>query len=187
MEKQVGDIMVPIMEFATVPGESTVKDAVIALKNGRRYPVVLVLEKGRVAGLIGLKEILRGLDPVTFKKDTYGGWTVNPGWKEPVLYTGCFQERCEALAGRPVKEIMMALQPHLKTRDSILKAAHIILSAGREPVPVWQEDRLVGMVGMREIFTEIVRELGRTGSGSRNKVVFVNQFHRRAGVTTRNG
>ncbi|MDQ0284994.1 CBS domain containing-hemolysin-like protein [Desulfofundulus luciae] len=186
MEKKVGDIMVPIVEFATVPAESTVKDAVAALKACRGYPLVLVLENDRAAGMVGLKEVLRGLDPVMFKKATYGGWTINPGWREPVLFTGHIQERCAALAERPVKEIMIPLPRQLRARDGIVKAAHIILSTGQEPVPVWQEDRLVGMVGMKEIFAEMVRELDRTRGGSRSKVIFADQFRRKAGVVTKN-
>ncbi|AEG16953.1 CBS domain containing protein [Desulfofundulus kuznetsovii DSM 6115] len=187
MEKRVGDVMVPIMEFAAVAGEATAKDAVAALKTGRGYPVVLVLENGKVAGMIGLKEILRGLDPVMFKKDTYGGWTISPDWKEPVLFTGHFQERCAALAERPVKEIMVPVPRRLKAQDSIVKAAHIILSIGQEPVPVWEEDRLVGMVGMKEIFAEMVRELDSGGGGSRGKVIFADQYRRKARVTTTTG
>lgn len=180
MEKKVGELMVPIMELATVDGESTVREVVAALKVCRRYPVVLVTENGKIAGMIGMKEVLRGLNPVAFKKDAYGGWVVNPEWTEPVLLAGCFQERCADLAERPAREIMMPVSRQLKVQDSALKAAYVIIRNAQEPVPVWEGDRLVGVVGMKELFAEIVREL--EVKGGRGKVIFADRFRRKGSL-----
>ncbi len=180
MEKRVGELMVPIMELATVDGESMVREVVAALKVSRRYPVVMVTENGKIAGMIGMKEILRGLNPVAFKKDAYGGWVVNPEWTEPVLLAGCFQERCADLAGRAAREIMVPVSRQLKVQDSALRAAHVIIRNAQEPVPVWEGDRLVGVVGMKEIFAEIVRELEvKCGRG---KVIFADRFRRKGNL-----
>ncbi len=188
MEKRVGDIMVPIMGFATVPADCTVKEAVTALARARQgCQVVLVMEDDKVAGMVGLKEVMRALDPVMFKRATYGGWTINPDWKEPVVIAGDFHERCAALAERAVKEIMAPLPRQLKAQDTIIKAAHIIAGSGQEALPVWQEDRLVGMVGIKEIFTEMIRELEGAGNGPKSKVIFADQFRRKARVTTTTG
>lgn len=174
MEKKVKDIMAPIEGFPTVTMGAAVKDAVAVLGKAIEaepcmgHAAVLVMDDKTLVGTVGLKEILQAIEPLAFKGGTFRGWTVSGDGSPPLCLRGLFAEKCGALAARPVKEIMSPISRFIKTDDPLIKAVHALTLNALEAVPVWQESRVVGMVGNIDLFNEVLslqlnRESGVSG------------------------
>lgn len=160
MEKKVKDIMLPIEGYPSVQAGSTVKDAVAVLnranlrKLGPRTETVVVTDHNKMVGTIGFRELLQVLEPA-FKGGTFRGWTVADDWVTPIFMKGLFTAKTSALADHPVETIMRPLQRQLNSEDTLVKAVHVLLKDCQEAIPVWQNDRIVGMVGYADIFNEV--------------------------------
>lgn len=161
MEKKVKDIMVPIERCPTVTSGARVKDAMALLsKTMEAGPCpgsvpLLVMENSTLTGLLGLREIVQAMEPRVFKGGTYRGWTVPAEMAPPLFLKGMFTEKCRDLAERRVKEIMSPVPRLLDAEDTLIKAVHTLVDANYDIVPVWQGDRVVGLVGSLEIIDEV--------------------------------
>lgn len=179
MEKRVKDIMLPIEGYPSVQADSTVKDAVTILnravlrKLGPRIDSVLVIDNNKMVGTIGLREILKAVEPA-YKGGTFRGWTVDDDWASPIFIKGLFTVNSSALADQTARKVMRPLQRLLNAEDTMVKAVHVLLQDCQDAVPVWQNDRVVGMVGYTDVFNEVVAlQDGRqmdAGKGARNAV-----------------
>lgn len=172
MEKKVKDVMVSIERCPTVPPNGSVKEAVAvlikALGAGPRSnnTSILVMENNTLVGLLGLKEVLHAIEPIVFKGGTYRGWTVSAEWSSPVFLKGLFTEKCKELSALKVREIMAPVTRLINSEDTLIKAVHTLVSGGFEAVPVWQDNRVVGMVGSVELFDELAAIQLKNESGS---------------------
>lgn len=161
MEKKVKDIMVPIERYPTVPGGGSVKDAVAVLSKALEAgtcagnTLVLVTENNTLVGIVGFKEMMQAVEPTVFKGGTYRGWTVSGEWSSPLFLKGLFTEKCRALSELKVRDIMGPVTHLLNSDDTLIKAVHTLVSGGYEAIPVWQDGRVVGMLGSMEVIDEI--------------------------------
>lgn len=177
MEKKVKDIMVPIERCPTVSARSSVKDAIAVLSKALEAGpctnnlTLLVMENNVLVGTAGLKDILQAVEPTNFKGGTYRGWTVPADWSPPLFLRGMFTEKCKELANRRVGDVMSPVSRLVNAEDTLLKAVHTLASGGFDSVPVWQGDRVVGMVGNVEMIDEMATlQLNtNTGAGFRKK------------------
>ncbi len=71
-EKRVGDLMIPLEEYATVTEDASLKEAIEALEKaqekfdetkGKHRGILVLNEQGHVAGKISQLDILRALEP----------------------------------------------------------------------------------------------------------------------------
>jgi len=79
----VKDLMIPLDEYATVPKDATLYDAIIALEKAlqdfdqKRYPHRAILvyegEKGNIVGKVGQLDVLKALEPKYEKMMEKGG------------------------------------------------------------------------------------------------------------------
>ena len=162
MEKRVKDIMIPVEGYPTVKVETTVKEVVALLaaaalrEPGPGMDLAVVMDRNTMVGTIGLNEIIQALDPAVLKAGIYRGWTIAADMAQPVFLRGLFTEKCSSLAGTPAREMMRPLARQLDGGDTLIKAVHVALKNGLDHVPVWQNDRVVGILGRKEIFNEVV-------------------------------
>lgn len=177
MEKRVKDIMLPIENCPAVTGEASVKDAIgLLAKVLEAGPctggtTLLVMEKNTLTGTLGLKELMQAMDPAVFKGGTYRGWTVPAEMAPPLFLKGMFSEKCRDLSGRRVKDLMSPVPRLLDAEDTLIKAVHVLVEGGHENVPVWQGDRVVGLVGSLELVDEAaaLQLSTEAGAASRKK------------------
>ena len=92
-KRLVKELMVPLSEYATVPIQATLQDAVVALRQthmdnrDRKYlhRAILVLdENGVVVGKVSFVDILRGLEPKydqMLSARNRSTWGLRPGFK----------------------------------------------------------------------------------------------------------
>ncbi|MCL6477188.1 MAG: CBS domain-containing protein [Peptococcaceae bacterium] len=161
MEKSVKDIMVPLGKYPTIPASYSVKEAIAALiksmksGTGQANTSLFVMENNTLVGVLGLREITKVLEPVVLKEGSYRGWTVSEKWTQPLFLKGLFTEKCKEIAELKVTDIMSPAARFLSINDSLLKAVHELVSNGFEVIPVRQDGRVAGMVGVMEILSEI--------------------------------
>lgn len=160
MEKRVKDIMLPIDGYPSVQADSTVKEAVAILnrsvlrKLGPRIDSVLVIDNNKMVGTIGLRDILKAVEPA-YKGGIFRGWSVDDDWASPIFIKGLFTVRSGALTEQLARKVMRPLQRLLNAEDTLVKALHVLLIDCQDAVPVWQNDRVVGMVGCADVFNEV--------------------------------
>lgn len=190
MAEKVRDIMVPLEEAAVLPAKKPVKEALAALLKIRRgYRLLVVKERNRAVGLVGPREIMRALAPEGHRVLTIRGWTVTLecNWLENILMRESVAERLEELADKPVKEIMAHLREELRVDDDIGKAARVLARSDREALPVWQGNRLVGLVGPKEILRALAEKMSLSTGAVSGKVIYLEEFQRKKEVTTNIG
>jgi len=172
MEKKVKDVMIPVGRCPTIPVGSSVKEAVALL--GRALEAgpcaagasALVIDNNTPVGVLGMREILQAVAPVAFKGGTYRGWTVPADWSAPVFLKGIFTDKCQRLSSIIVGEVMAPVTMTLNAGDPLSKAAHVLVAGGYPVVPVWQEGKVVGMVGYTELFAEVTAILSGSEPGA---------------------
>ena len=155
-EKRVGDIMKPIEEYARVTANSTVKDAILVLKQSFcpddssqcRHRTILVSDDGGTpVGVLTFSTLIKTVEPRFMKVDQ---------WAVPVFWEGLFTERCREEAQKKVGDIMIPIRfISLDAEDSMIKAVHAMLKHKLGSLPVLKDNTVVGMVRVTEIFHEI--------------------------------
>lgn len=176
MEKRVKDIMLPVESYPTVQAETMVKEVVSILAGAALrdsslgLDMAVVMDRNTMIGTIGLNEIIQALDPAVLKAGNYRGWTISADMAPPVFLKGLFTEKCNFLADLPAREIMRPLERKLDAGDTLIKAVHVLLKNGFEPASVWQNDRVVGILGQKNIFNEVVElQLSQVGTGRKKQ------------------
>lgn len=161
MEKIVKDIMVPVSKYPTISAACNVKEALDVLRKAMEVgshqanTSLYVMDGQTLVGVLGLREIIKSVDPIVFKEGTYRGWTVSDEWKQPLYLRGLFTEKYSEISAQNIIEIMRPATQSLSLNDSLLKALHALLANGFEALPVVQDGRVTGMVGFMEIISEI--------------------------------
>ncbi|HBV99035.1 MAG: hypothetical protein JL50_18695 [Peptococcaceae bacterium BICA1-7] len=161
MEILVKDAMVAIGKYPSIPAGSNVKEALSilgkALSSGScpGSASLLVTENSTLLGILGLREILQAMYPTVFKAGTYRGWTVSDEWTPPLFLSSVFEEKCREILEYAVQDVMRPASHFLNLNDTLIKALHALVSNGYEVMPVWQDDRVVGIIGANEIIGKI--------------------------------
>ncbi|MCL6638332.1 MAG: CBS domain-containing protein [Firmicutes bacterium] len=175
MEKKVKDIMIPIEGIPTIPAGAAVKEAVSVLgSTNLKNPcpgitAAVVVDRNEMVGTIGFNDLVQALDPAVLQGGVYRGWSIHPDLAPAVFFRGLFTEKCRALGEMRVRDIMKPVSHRLDESDTLSKAVHLIIKNNFEPVPVWQNDRVVGMVGSSEIIGEalLLQEDWKGAAGSK--------------------
>lgn len=165
---QIRDIMVPLDEYPKVAEHSTLRDAFAALREGfaggRRYRHLLVLDgQGQLSGILGIRDILRGLFPDYLRTGEAGrkrhDGPVSDVQALTLVWAETCHEQCPIAAARPVRDFMAPVVATVIPDDPITKAAYLMVSHDQSMLPVADAGRLVGVVRMNDVFdvaTEVV-------------------------------
>lgn len=156
-EKRVKDLMIPIEDYSRVNINSTVKEAIMVLKEsfcpattgqctGHRS-VLVFDDKNNLVGLLTFRALLVAIEPQFLKVEQ---------WAVPVFWEGLFTERCREEAQKKVKEVMHPITlVTVNAEDTISKAIHAMIKHKLGALPVVRNGQVVGMIRISEIFNEI--------------------------------
>lgn len=157
-KRKVREVMIPLKKYPHVPQWFTLRQAVAIVREsafecaGAFEPrTVLVFdEKHRLLGVLTLRDLLKGLEPgfvrerELLKTDpTYQieeGQLLGPGMKKQ--------------AGKPVSEVMSPVKVSIKADDSLAKAIFVMVGENVGMMPVMEEDQVLGMVRLTDLFLE---------------------------------
>lgn len=155
-EKRVGHVLVPMENYKTISHNCTIEDAVrllhksFALRGKGEYVhrfLIVYDDQGNPLGMVGFRSILQALEPFFVR---------NQNLSIPVFWEGLFSQRCRAVTGKNIKEIMSPFHfIALDANDTLIKAVHAMIKHKLETLPVLKDGCFVGMVRMNEIIDEV--------------------------------
>lgn len=174
LRKYIKEIMIPIEKYAVIDPESTLQDAVKKLR--RSYcrleegfcsetgprTILVVDSSGLLAGIVDFRSLLRVLVP-----EVAGKLTQRLEFLEvSVVYAEAgveeLAEAREELIARvrknaqvKVKEIMRKNRAMAKADTTLIEALKLIFSKKLLMLPVYENDRLVGVVRDADLFLAV--------------------------------
>lgn len=165
LSQTIRDIYVPLSEYPQLAETATLRDAFEVLlagfTSGRRYRHVLVLNADRhLIGLLGMRDILRGLFPDYLRSRELGHADQGPVPDFPALtliWAETCHNQCKEAAQKPVTDFMGDVPDTVGLDDPITKAAYLLVMHDVSTLPVVEEARLVGVVRMIDVFNQAAR------------------------------
>ena len=170
----VKDLMVPLDEYATVPREATLREAILALEKAQKsldptrhkHRAILVLDaSGKVVGKITMKHILIALEPNYGKVEGTGvlersGYSPdlirsmlenNALWTEPLQF---FRERAAKLK---VGDLIHAPSEdeYINENATLGEAIHQMIVNPYLSLLVTSGDEVLGILRLSDVFTKI--------------------------------
>ena len=158
-QKKVREVMIPLKDYPHIPQWFTLRQAVAIVRESTiKYAgvykprAVLVFDKEhRLAGILTIRDLLKGLQfdflqgEVPVPAAATMGDLLGPDIKQQ--------------AERPVKEVMSPIKASVQADASLVQALFAIIKENVGTVPVLEDDKVVGMVRLTELFLEISREI----------------------------
>lgn len=168
-ERLVKDILIPLTDYPHIPYWFSVREAIAMLKAVAADPTKKVLpylvlvfdEKYQLLGYMGIREMLRGIEPRFLKSKEAPRYlgpedvdlTLGTLWKD------LFTRRCKEEAKKPVREVMAPIRATIKITDSIVKAAFTMLQTDTWIIPVMENKKVAGIVRLVDIFKELTTQV----------------------------
>lgn len=162
--KTAGDVMVNVFDFPHIPYWFTLRQAMgivqKSLLTGERchHPLALLVfdEKYNLLGTLGLKDIMRGLEPAFLKSAAGAQVPEEEGDELALIWETLFSGGSADRAGLQVGEAMVAARHFVQVEDPITRAAHLLTRYNLILLPVLDASKkLVGVVREIEIFAEL--------------------------------
>lgn len=162
LDRTVREICVPLAEYPHVGADARLRDACVSLREGlntgRRYRHVLVLNARReLVGILGMRDILRGLFPDYLRSGVLDHHAQGPVPDFPsltLIWAETCQQQCKAAADRPVREFMGSVPARVDIDDPITKAAYLMVIHDISMLPVTEGSALAGVVRLIDVFHE---------------------------------
>lgn len=175
----VGDLMISINEYATVPAHATLREALRALDNAQlgltddrhHHRAVLVLdERGDVIGKLSHWAILKSLEPRlltpadTSTLDAAGLSSEFIGSLEEGLtgYVGSLESLCRKASETRADVAMVSAGEGIDADAPILEAIHKLVADHVQSLTVTRGSRTVGILRLSDVF-EAVANIIRGG------------------------
>ncbi len=173
-EMKVKDLMVPLAEYATVPEDATLFDAVMALEEAQskfdrsreRHRGILVLDKtGHVVGKLSQLDVLKGLEPQYDKIGDFRGSSrlgfspefIRSLLKNYGLWDKPLRDICRKAAQIKVKDIFYTpgKAEYVREEDSLNHAIHQLIVGHHQSLLVTRGNEIVGILRLSDVFREI--------------------------------
>jgi Mg/Co/Ni transporter MgtE len=168
-ERLVKDLMIPLTDYPHIPYWFSVRQAISMLKALAADPekkvvpyLVLVFdEKYQLLGFLGIREMLRGIEPRFLKsqeRPKFQGLE-SVDLSMGTLWKDLFSRSCKEEAQKPVKDVMSPILATIQTTDPIIKAAYAMLQTDTWIIPVMEGKKVMGIARLVDIFKELTTEV----------------------------
>jgi len=159
------DIMVDAFDFPHIPYWFPLRQAIGIVQNSLlgseqcRHPLAILVfdEKYNLVGTLGLKDILKGLEP-KFLQPTVKAQVPEEesGAGLSLIWESVFSAEAHEQAESPVGEAMVPATQFVQPEDPVTKAAYLLIRHNLTLLPVLEEKtKLVGLVRDIEIFSAL--------------------------------
>ena len=175
-ERTVRDLMVPLKDYARVSENSTVLEAILALRKARDnqpegrdpFKAVLVVDKDeRVVGKVGQFGLVHALGAV------YSSWvdveeldrmgvsqdSISSIKRHHLYFQESLTELCSRVRSVAVKEIMQPVAESLDVNASLHEAINKITRWQTLSLLVTSEGSVVGILRLADVYHEICEEM----------------------------
>jgi CBS domain-containing protein len=166
--------MVPLQEYATVPLDATLYDAILALEKAQtafdpkkhKHRAILVLDtNGKVVGKVAIFDILIALEPKygqleaegVLARSGYSPEFINSMLKNNALWTEPLEFICNRAPNLNVSDFMEVLSEgiFIDQRATLGDAIHQIVVQKHHSLIVTSGDEVVGILRLTDVFTKI--------------------------------
>jgi len=165
----VKELMIPIDEYATVPEEATMYEAILALEiaqkafepSKHKHRAILVLDRDKnVVGKISMFDILIALEPKYENLDDIGGYSlefIKSILKDSVLWNEPLELVCDRARNLKVSDFMEVLSDgvYIGENDTLGKAIHQLVISRYHSLLVTRDKKVVGVLRLSDVFTQI--------------------------------
>ena len=174
----VKELMVPLKEYATVPSEATLRDAVLALEKAQmtlapsrhKHRAILVLDESRkVVSKITMKNILVALEPnygkvegmEVLERSGYSPDLIKDMLENNALWTEPLQFFCERAARLKVGDFIQAPSEgeYIDEKATIGEAIHQLIVYPFHSLLVTSGKKVVGILRLSDVFSRICNEI----------------------------
>lgn len=162
--KKVEDLMIPLEDYPHVPfwftlrqAMAIVREAAIKFEGTFEPRSVLVFdEKYHLLGILTLQDVIHGLTPKSLQ-GTIGKLRAAFDLDSAIsgLEADLSGPGVKEASETAVSEVMSPIKVTVKVGDSLAKALLLMLKEEVGRIPVMQEERVVGMIRLSDIFQEI--------------------------------
>ncbi len=170
----VRDIMLPLSDYATVPADRSLRDALIALDDAHLgldddcayHRAVLVLDPaGRVVGKLTHWAILRALEPGLHHRgdlEALHRAGLSPSFIEGVVDSlpipgESLDSLCRAAALIPVRQAMVPAGESIPETASLVKAVRMLVANHAQSVLVTRGLDVVGILRLSDVFEAVAQ------------------------------
>ncbi len=164
----VRDFTIPLDRYPHLNENQTLQDAITQIRsftvgeNDRmRYSCLLVVnDQNQLVGRVTLKDLFHGLAPrlvEATKVEKFEG----KGSEFPnlaILMEDSLFADCKQLSQKKIGEFMGKIPLFIKADTPLLKGLALMLSNDNTPLPVVDNDKIIGVIRLEELFTEITRQ-----------------------------
>ena len=174
----VKDLMLPLAEYAIVPEEATLGEAIFALEKAQkefdpsrhRHRAILVLDKDKkVVGKISMLDVLKGLEP-KYGKISHMGMLSRAGFSsdflqsmldQHALWAEPFKDICSKAAKLKVRNFMYTPceGEYVDEGATLSQAIHQLVMGHHHSLLVTRGDEIVGILRLSDVFREICEEI----------------------------
>jgi CBS domain-containing protein len=175
-DKLVKDIMLSLDQYATVPGEATLREALQALDRAqlgltqdRHYHrAILVMDrKNRIVGKLSHWAILRALEPRLLKRDDLTSLSragLSADFIEAMQHdlssiTGSLKQMCRTAASIKAKDAMVPLGESVDENERLIVAIHGMVLHHVQSMLVSRDDDIVGILRLTDVFEEVANSI----------------------------
>ncbi len=169
----VKDLMLPLKDYATVNQDDTLYEALAALekaqekfdKNRYTHRAVLVYDGDQIVGKISQIDLIKGLEQgyahiKEIEKIPYSGYTkafIKSLAEKHNLWQQPMKDICRKGAKIKVKDIMHTPDEgeYVSLEDTLDQAIHQIVMGHHQSLLVTDENRIVGILRLTDIFSRI--------------------------------
>lgn len=170
----VKELMVPIEEYATVPQEANLYEAVLALEKAQRafdpskhkHRAILVLDRNKnVVGKLVIFDILMSLEPKygeleaagALSRSGYSPEIIKSMLKDHILWCESLQFVCSRASELNVKDIMEAPAAgmFIDENATLDEAMHQLVACRYQSLLVTKDEKVMGILRLSDVFTVI--------------------------------
>jgi CBS domain-containing protein len=170
----VKELMVTLKEYATVPKEATLREAVLALEKAQmtldpsqhKHRAILVLdESGQVVSKITMKNILVALEPNygkvegmdVLERSGYSPDLISSMLEDHALWTEPLQFFCERAINLKVSDFIQSPSEgeFIDENATLGEATHQLVVYPYHSLLVTSGDEVVGILRLSDVFTKI--------------------------------
>jgi len=174
--KVVRDIMTPIKEYTVVSEDDTLYDSFVALKKSKEnlqpgqhaHRAVLVVDKNnKIVGKLGYLGFLRNLEPkykVMGDLEMLSKAGLNPDFISAMMKDfGLWQNELSDLRSKSqnikMKEVMRKTNEDINANASLHEAIHKIVMYQMASLLVTENDQVIGLVRVSDIYDEVSKNI----------------------------
>ena len=163
----VKDLMIDIFDYPHIPYWFTLKQATGIIRKSMIesekcfHPLAILVfdEKYNLMGTLELKNILKGLEPKFLSPSTKAQGYTDSAESLSLVWDSLFAEKSKSLAERPVIEVMTPIKGQVSSDSPITKAAYLMVHQDVMILPVIDNQKIVGIIRMKEVFEEIAKAI----------------------------